>query len=166
MSNPNFVPIESSQSYDMEIQVRSNKSGARKVFKTFTVNWGVGEIWPVMREKIRPHLSGIEEVSVDLDDANTTILLKPSTRATVKDFVALEPDDFVPQVTAIWKNIQRGGRFPANWKFVIAILGNPVERNAAPIRSSANVIAACANEVRAYNEEHNANMGESSNKLT
>jgi hypothetical protein len=158
-TNSNFQPLESSQSYEIEVQVRLDRLGARKVFRSFTVNWSLDESWPTVRDRIRPHLIGMDNIRVDIDDP-TAILLKPSTRATLKDFVDLEPDDFSEQLERIYRNIQRGGRLPTNWKFVVVILGSvPVEREQVQRLGSVEAIAACEDQVRAYITERNINMG-------
>jgi hypothetical protein len=110
-------------SYSIIILVKSNKPGARKVFKEITVTWFLEEGWPELREKIRPHLNdGIEDLKVDLDDSST-ILVKPATRRSQKAYEPLQAEDFPAQMKRIWKNIQKNGRMPAEWQYEIIIQG-------------------------------------------
>ena len=150
--------------YTFEFNVKSNKPGARKIFKTFRVQWNSSEIWPVMREKIRPHLADLrDKLNINLD-VSENILVRPSTRASPKDFLRVNEDDFISQISGIWRNIQRGGNMPANWNFEILILGTPVDR-AAPIRSNEQQIAAMSEVVMAFNQEHGNDMGELEEKF-
>jgi hypothetical protein len=67
------------------------------------------DAWAVIKERIRPALVELEsKIEYDLEDVSK-ILLRPSTRASMKDYLFVNPEDITQQFIDIYRNIQRGG---------------------------------------------------------
>jgi hypothetical protein len=153
-------PIPLRRIFDLLIEVKSGpRTRAMERFHLL-VN-SQEENWRILKERIRQKFESEnldEKFDYDLDDARN-ISLRPATRATIAEFVQIRPDDIMGQFAEIYERIQRNGRLPRNWQFMMLINVTARRRSTVRLRVNDDMINSAAAEVARFSQNHGRNFG-------